>query len=69
MVDCPAACGKQFYSYHVTLFLMNLVNQLVDVSHDDRLRSRDESLMYYSMNGSKNLTLGLTTRYNVCGID
>ena len=43
MVDCPAACGKQFYSYHVTLFLLNLVNQLVDVSHDDRLWSRDAS--------------------------
>ena len=43
MFDCPAACGKQFYSDHVTMFLLNLVNQLVDVSHDDRLRSRDVS--------------------------
>ena len=43
MFDCPAACGKQFYSYHVTSFLLNLVNQLVDVSRDDRLVSRGVS--------------------------
>ena len=43
MFDCPAACGKQFHSYHVTLFLLNLVNQLVDASRDDRLGSRDVS--------------------------
>lgn len=43
MFDCPAAFGKHFYSYHVTLFLLNLINQLVDVSRDDRLGSRDAS--------------------------
>ena len=43
MFDCPAACGEHIYSYHVTSLLLNLVNQLVDVSRDDRLRSPDVS--------------------------